>query len=279
MGEQDMERELVKLVEGPQSMDTLYRISEIYIELGRLDKASESLIGCVGAYFQKPGTVKKALDIADMGIKHWKLTRYSNKEQLRINLGDDRAKMLSTVLKLLELAQKNHQKESKEEHKNRITFMIAFINENVGMLQEALQAYSDLIALQAMDCGVDLTFIIMKASVILTHVGNHSQAVEYLEFLLDDPPATEGYGRTHILAFLAMTYEHHPKRADFATTLKKTYALCSIFVPSFLVCDVSVSLYRFTTACLHSLTLHDTSLTVIFPSINHQSTQYSHYLL
>jgi hypothetical protein len=57
------------------------------------------------------------------------------------------------------------------------------------------------------------------------------------------------------------------------------YALCSIFVPSFLVCDVSVSLYSFTTVCLHSLTLHDTSLTIIFPSINHPLTQYSHYLL
>jgi alpha-1,3-mannosyltransferase len=58
-----------------------------------------------------------------------------------------------------------------------------------------------------------------------------------------------------------------------------TYVLCyTIVLPSFLVCDVYVSLYRSITACLHSLTPHDTSLTIISP-INHQSTQYSHCLL
>jgi ribose-phosphate pyrophosphokinase len=58
------------------------------------------------------------------------------------------------------------------------------------------------------------------------------------------------------------------------------YVFCSMFFLSFLVCDVSVSLSRSITACLHSLTLYDTSLTIIFPSINHQLIpQYSHYLL
>jgi glutamine amidotransferase len=51
----------------------------------------------------------------------------------------------------------------------------------------------------------------------------------------------------------------------------------TIVLPSFLVCDDSVSLYRFTTACLHSLILHDTSLTILSATINHQSTQYSYY--
>jgi hypothetical protein len=40
-----------------------------------------------------------------------------------------------------------------------------------------------------------------------------------------------------------------------------------------------MSLSRSITACLHSSTPHNTSLTVIPLSINHQSAQYSHYLL
>jgi hypothetical protein len=49
------------------------------------------------------------------------------------------------------------------------------------------------------------------------------------------------------------------------------YVFRSIFFLPFLVCGV--------TACLHSLISHDTSLTIIPPSIIHQWTQYSHYLL
>jgi hypothetical protein len=50
------------------------------------------------------------------------------------------------------------------------------------------------------------------------------------------------------------------------------YVLCYVVFLSFLVCDVSVSLHRSISACLRSLTLYDTSLTIIPHSINHQST-------
>lgn len=220
----DLEKELVKLNEGvaknPKDVDKLFRLTEVQIELDRLDKASEFVNKTIGAYCSAPSTTQRGIEVADLGLKHWRLIRYSNKETLRINLSDERAKNLSNVLKLLELVMKNMKDESL---KNAVSYRIAFIQENVGMLQEALQTYSDLIAAQAMDTGVDLTFIIMKAATILKHVGNHGQALEYFEFLLDEPPKSEGYGRTHILAFLAMTYEHHPKRQEFATTLKKTY--------------------------------------------------------
>jgi hypothetical protein len=56
---------------------------------------------------------------------------------------------------------------------------------------------------------------------------------------------------------------------------KYVFRHCSSSLP-FLVCDVCPSLSRSITACLHSLTLYDTSLTIISPSINHQSTQNSH---
>ena len=221
---EELEKELVsvdaELKKSPENFEKLYRLSEIMIELERSEKASSALMGAIASYFKSPKTAKRGLDICDLALKHWRSTRYANKETLRINVGEARAKELSNILKLL----KKIQKELKDDKlKNAVSFRIACVQENVGMIQEALQIYSDLIAAQAMDCGVDLTFVILKASILLKHVGNHPQAVEYLEFLLDEPPESEGYGRTHILAFLALTYEHHPKRQEFATTLKKTY--------------------------------------------------------
>jgi hypothetical protein len=52
-----------------------------------------------------------------------------------------------------------------------------------------------------------------------------------------------------------------------------------LFFLSFLVCDVSVSLSRYISAYLHSLTPHDMSLTTTPSSINPQSTQHSHLLV
>jgi enoyl-CoA hydratase len=57
------------------------------------------------------------------------------------------------------------------------------------------------------------------------------------------------------------------------------YVFCSMLFLLFPVCDLSLSLSRSITAHLHSLVPHDTSLTIIPHSINHQSTQYSHNLL
>jgi hypothetical protein len=61
------------------------------------------------------------------------------------------------------------------------------------------------------------------------------------------------------------------------------YVLCSIVLPSFLVCDVSLSLslaHLLLPASLHSLTPHDMTSNhhpLPYSSINHQSTQRPHY--
>ena len=49
----------------------------------------------------------------------------------------------------------------------------------------------------------------------------HNQAIEYLEFLLDDPPINEGYGKTHVLALLALVYEQAGDQ--YGVVLAKTY--------------------------------------------------------
>jgi hypothetical protein len=101
-------------------------------------------------------------------------------------------------------------------------FHLAYVIECHGNYQEALGIHSDFISQQAQD--LDLTLVIMKAAVLLTHLGstNYPQAIEYLEFLLDDPPESEGYGRTHVLAMLASLYE---KSGDhYAVVLEQTFA-------------------------------------------------------
>jgi hypothetical protein len=45
-------------------------------------------------------------------------------------------------------------------------------------------------------------------SVILEHMGETAQAIEYLEFLQEDPPTTEGIGLTHVLGYLALCFEN-----------------------------------------------------------------------
>jgi hypothetical protein len=57
-----------------------------------------------------------------------------------------------------------------------------------------------------------------------------------------------------------------------------TYSVRLFFLLFLFVMSLSL-FYLSNTACLHSLAPHDTSLTTIHPSINHQSTQYSRYLL
>lgn len=45
-------------------------------------------------------------------------------------------------------------------------------------------------------------------AVILEYMGETAQAIEYLEFLQDDPPSSEGLGLTHVLGYLALCFEN-----------------------------------------------------------------------
>lgn len=56
---------------------------------------------------------------------------------------------------------------------------------------------------------------------ILKRLGQNSQALEYLEYLQDDPPSTEGITRTHVLALLALTFEQSGSK--YLVILHETY--------------------------------------------------------
>jgi tetratricopeptide (TPR) repeat protein len=64
---------------------------------------------------------------------------------------------------------------------------------------------------------LSLTF----SSAILKRLGQNSQSLEYLEYLQDDPPRTEGITRTHVLALLTLTFEQSGSK--YLVAVHETY--------------------------------------------------------
>lgn len=52
-------------------------------------------------------------------------------------------------------------------------------------------------------------------------MGQNAQSLEYLEYLQDDPPRTEGITRTHVLALLTMTFEQSGSK--YLVAVHETY--------------------------------------------------------
>jgi len=207
------------LLNDAESMDKLIRMADVCLSLDKRSKSLQFMRRGMNLFLKAPSTTTVGMKLVELGLAFWRTGRYVEKDSLRINISAERSRLLADVLKVLEAA-RDFEDPSLQQ---AILFKIACVKEHVGMLQEAVAILSDLIAMQAMD-GVDLTHVILKAAVLLKHLGNHDQAIEYLEFLLDDPPASEGYGKTHILAYLALVYDQHPKRQDFVVILRNTYA-------------------------------------------------------
>jgi hypothetical protein len=110
-------------------------------------------------------------------------------------------------------------------------------------LHEALALYSELIVAQS--SHVDLRLVIFRAAVLLKHIGSTAQAMEYLEYLTDEPPPdtdtdaadaagggpggakglgsgpTNSYSKLHLLAFLGLTYEDAPDK--YSLIMKEVY--------------------------------------------------------
>jgi len=207
------------LLHDAENMGQLIRMADVCLSLDKRSRSLQFMRRGMNLYLKSPSNTTVGTKLVDLGLAFWRSGRYVEKDSLRVNISTERSRLLADVLKVLE-AMRDLGDPSMHQ---AILFKIACVKEHVGMLQEAVAILSDLIAMQAMD-GVDLTHIILKAAVLLKHLGNHDQAIEYLEFLLDDPPTSEGYGKTHILAFLAMVYDQHPKRQDFVVVLRNTYS-------------------------------------------------------
>lgn len=207
----------LKVKDDPHNVGILTRLSELCLQLDRKAKSLQYLDDAVRAFREKPTNATEGMLVIECAHKYWRGSRFLNKD-LRLNMTTERAKVLSDASKVLELV-----KDLKVPSLSHIIALKrAFHLECSGSLQESLAILSDLISAQAME-GVDLSFIIFKAAVMVKHLNGHNQAIEYLEYVLDEPPENDGYGKTHILAFLALVYDQHPEKNDYVVVLAKTY--------------------------------------------------------
>lgn len=137
---------------------------------------------------------------------------------MRLNTSDERKEMLYGAEDvLISLANGDA---STGPFQQRVMAKLAHVKECLGLHAESLALLSELITMEA-DTGVELTYIIFKAAVILEHMGETAQAIEYLEFLQEDPPTTEGIGLTHVLGYLALCFEN--KGSIYLVALQGTY--------------------------------------------------------
>lgn len=202
---------------GRKTIEQMCKLSTLHLSINKRSKALECLTEAGAQFLLHPTTAKEGLAVVEASMAYWRAVRFLNKE-MRLNTSAERAKVLSDTSLVLE-ASKALRDPSMS---NIIPLKIAFGMECAGQFQESIAVLSDLITAQAMD-GVDLNYIIFKAAVLLKHMNGFNQAIEYLEFLSDEPPETEGLTKTHVLAFLALVYEQHPEKNDYVVVLGKTY--------------------------------------------------------
>lgn len=203
------------LVTDDENLIKLCRLADIYIALDRKPKGKIHLDKAIKVFSETQLSASQGFPIVECALKFWKGMKYLNKDSLRVNYTQERAKLLGEIHGILLILMKMHDTVLGQ----KISLTMAFVKESSGQYQDALAILSDLITAQAMD--VDLTYVIFRAAVLLSHIGGYTQAIEYLEFLLDEPPVSEGYTKTHVLAFLASVYERSGDR--YISVLEKTY--------------------------------------------------------
>lgn len=218
--EHELQIELTKLeatlLRDENNIPCMCRLSDIYRLLDKQAK-SESLLkqAMETLSLLNPMSASMGYAVIECALRFWKAAKYV--KDFRVNFSSERMEILGNINTLLDLLIPLKDPVLGE----KFQFLKGYVLETAGQYQEALAIYSDLIAAQAMEMGVDLTFVIFRAAVILTHIGGFAQAIEYLEFLLDEPPAAEGYQKTHILGFLISVYERSGDR--YQAILERSY--------------------------------------------------------
>lgn len=199
----EIEQVIAKLSKSPNDLDCVCRLASLYLDDNKITKSKPHADHAISLFKKgKSVPVQQGMDVADMLVKFWKCDKFVNKADLRINLSQDRMQVLNSSEEVLKavIAKKD------SEYGQLLSLKMAFAKESKGEFQPALALLSDLIAAQATN-HVDLSYIIFKAAILLKHVGQPKQCIEYLEFIMDDPPVHDGYSRTHVAAFLTHTYE------------------------------------------------------------------------
>jgi tetratricopeptide (TPR) repeat protein len=213
----------IQLASHPNNVNNLCRLAELYLGDGRINKVGTLVNRALESYLRTQLTVTQGVNVYEISLRYWKAERYSNKKSMRINTTKERKDLLNSihqvVLALVQL------RDPKQAH--LISYKAAYIKECLGEFQDSLSLLSDLIAAQAVE-GIDFNFVIFKAAVMLKHLGQHKQAIEYLEYIEDDPPVEAGYTKTHVLAFLILVYEQSEEKYKvfLSSTYKKLTQSC-----------------------------------------------------
>ena len=198
------------------NLSLLTEMLVIYTKLDRINKAEQCALEALRVFQDSPMSSSQGLAAVEGALACWKSMKYTKKDSMRLNLSEERRNLLEEMKSsLLELGKLKDGNLSQ-----RINFLLAYVKECLGQFQDSLSLLSDLITAQASN-GVELSFIILRAAVLLKHLSGNAQSLEYLEYLVDDPPREEGYKKTHILAMLVMVYEQSGEK--YAVSLQRTY--------------------------------------------------------
>ncbi len=212
----EIEQLEVKLTTDPDNLVLVTQLADLYLSESRDVKAAPLIKKAVRLFKDTQLSVSQGLPVYELVLKYWKMDRFVNKGNMRINITEERKKKLRTLLDVILLIHKMRD----PMHQQDAGLKLAFVKECCGSLQDSLTLLSDLISAQASN-GVDLSYIIFKAAVLLKHIGEHKQAIEYLEYLQDDPPLHNGFNKLHVMAFLILVYEQAEEK--YRVFLPKAY--------------------------------------------------------
>jgi tetratricopeptide (TPR) repeat protein len=200
----------------PENLTVLTELTQIYTQLDRKRKAMDTAMEGLRIFQSVQLSASQGLAMVEVALELWKSEKYIKKGSLRLNMSTDRSDLLENVKETLTILARMRDPSVSQ----RVTFHLAYVKEVIGSFQDSLSLLSDLITAQASN-GVELSFIIFRAAVLLKHMSGTNQALEYLEYLVDDPPDGEGYGKMHVLALLVLVYEQLGDK--YAIALQRTY--------------------------------------------------------
>ena len=228
---------LENYVNYPDFVTNLIKISDLYLCTRQFNKVYQNLEIMINlSKFNETIRPRRNIlnNIAIFILNVWKSERFDDllSGRMRINLSTHRKNLLTSCLELTEgIVTAAASSEISAPSIDELKFRLAFVNESLGQQTANLSNLSELIAGQTI--AVDLSFVIFKAAVVLKHIGNNEQAMEYLEFLADEPPVNDGYSKIHVLAILALIYEDLGYR--YSISLSELYKQ---LLPHFLHCRI-----------------------------------------
>lgn len=205
----------LSLSKNPKDLNGLLRLMNLYIDDGKLTRCKTYFESLKRLTSTTRLSYTQGMSIIDIYLRYWKAEKYApvlssgmneggggSSSSIRLNISSERSNYLHDICSIMESILKT----AEGSRSHLLLSRRAYVLECMGEFQTSLAALSELISIQAND-GVDLSYVIFKAAIMLHHIGQLKQSVEYLEFILDDPPSHDGYSRSHVFAYLTLVYE------------------------------------------------------------------------